>query len=358
MPREGADPFEQPFVDGAVEVAGRRIPRVPTVLTGADTWGAAKVRLGIGRYDYTVEPGLYAVGNPTEESQVLVTANYKLSFDALRRELAQVDAFILVLQTMGINVWCAAGKGSFGTDELVRQIVSQRLIEVVSHRRVIVPQLGAPGVAAYEVKHRSGFKVVYGPIEAAHLPAFLAAKNRATPAMRKKGFGLHERAVLVPMELVPAAKIALPLAVGLALVAALGGEGSFAAELLSAGFVAAAAVMVGLLAGAVLSPLLLPWLPGRAFAVKGAAIAMVIALPLLVLIQGWVGLAGDNGRFELAGLVLLATVISSFAAMNFTGSSTYTSLSGVEKEMRVAVPTQIAASVVGVGLFVAGRFYL
>jgi acetyl-CoA decarbonylase/synthase complex subunit gamma len=331
---------------------------VPTGLSAGDTWGSVKVRVGIGRYDYTVEPGLYAVGRPNEASPVLVTANYKLTFDALRKELTGVDAFILVLQTMGINVWCAAGKGTFGTDELVRQIVSERLIEVVSHRRVILPQLGAPGVAAHEVKHRSGFKVMYGPVQAAHIGEFLAAKNKATPSMRKKEFPFSERAVLVPMELVPAAKIALPLAAGLALVAALGGEASFWAELLSVGLVAAASVIIGLLAGAVLSPLLLPWLPGRAFAVKGAVIAVVVALPLLALMRGWVGVAGGNSWLEFVGLVLFATVISSFAAMNFTGSSTYTSLSGVEKEMRVAVPAQVVFGIVGVLAFISGRFFL
>ena len=358
MPREGADPFDQPFVDDAHQVGDRRIPRVSTRLSGADTWGAVKVRVGIGRYDYTVEPGLYAVGNPDAEAPVLVTANYKLTFDALRKELAGVDAFILVLQTMGINVWCAAGKGTFGTDELVRQIVTECLIEVVSHRRVILPQLGAPGVAAHEVKHKSGYKVIYGPIQASHIPAFLAAKNKATPEMRRKAFPLRERTVLVPMELVPASKIALPLAIALALVAALGGQGSFVSELLSAGVLAAVAVIAGTLAGAVLSPLLLPWIPGRAFAIKGTVVAVLLAIPTLVLVQLGVGTMADTPWVEFVGLGLVAVTISSFAAMNFTGSSTYTSLSGVEKEMRVAVPTQIVVGILGVGLFIGGRFFV
>jgi acetyl-CoA decarbonylase/synthase complex subunit gamma len=358
VPREGADPFDQPFVDGSHALGGRRIPRVSTRLSGGDTWGTVKVRVGIGRYDYTVEPGLYAVGNPRAEAPVLVTANYKLTFDALRRELTGLDAFILVLQTMGINVWCAAGKGTFGTDELVQRIASERLEEVVSHRRVILPQLGAPGVAAHEVKQRSGFKVVYGPIQADRIPAFLAAKNKATPEMRQKAFPISERAVLVPMELVPASKIALPLAVALALVAGLGGQTSFVAELFSAGLLAAVAVIAGTLAGAVLSPLLLPWIPGRAFAVKGTVMAVLFAVPILVLLQLAVGTMLEAPWAELVGLGLVAIAISSFAAMNFTGSSTYTSLSGVEKEMRVAVPAQLVMGVVGVGFFIGGRFYL
>jgi acetyl-CoA decarbonylase/synthase complex subunit gamma len=331
---------------------------VSTRLSGGDTWGAVKVRVGIGRYDYMVEPGLYAVGNPGAEAPVLVTANYKLTFDALRRELTGLDVFILVLQTMGINVWCAAGKGTFGTDELVQRIATERLEEVASHRRVIVPQLGAPGVAAHEVKKRCGFKVIYGPIQADHIPAFLAAKNKATPEMRRKAFPLWERAVLIPMELVPASKIALPLAAGLALVAGLGGQASFTTELLSAGLLAAVAIIAGTLAGAVLSPLLLPWIPGRAFAVKGTVIAVLFAVPALVIVQQFVDPMLDNPWVELIGLGLVAIAISSFAAMNFTGSSTYTSLSGVEKEMRVAVPTQLVFGIVGFGVFLSGRFFI
>jgi len=122
---------------------------------------------------YTVDPGLYAVGNPDAQSPVLVTANYKMSFDRLRAELSGIDAWILVLNTDGINVWCAAGKRTFGTEELVRRIESSGLARVVAHRKLIVPQLGGPGVAAHQVKELSGFRVVYGPIRAEDLPAFL-----------------------------------------------------------------------------------------------------------------------------------------------------------------------------------------
>ena len=65
-----------------------------------------------------------------------VTANYKLSFDALRSQLADLDAWILVLETNGINVWCAAGKGTFGTDELVHRIRECQLEKVVKTRNL------------------------------------------------------------------------------------------------------------------------------------------------------------------------------------------------------------------------------
>ena len=81
--------------------------------------------------NYLVPAGLYAIGEPTAEAPVVVTANYKMSFDLVRRELSGRNVFLLVLETFGINVWCAAGKGSFGTDELVQRIASSGLARVV-----------------------------------------------------------------------------------------------------------------------------------------------------------------------------------------------------------------------------------
>ena len=98
------------------------IPVVSTQLNLSDYWGAIKVRWGIGRNNYTVVPGLYKVGTPGRESDVFVSANYKLSFDTLRKNLDSINAWILVIDTKGINVWCAAGKGTFGTKELVKRI--------------------------------------------------------------------------------------------------------------------------------------------------------------------------------------------------------------------------------------------
>ncbi len=96
-----------------------RVPRVPAQLTLTDKLGALKVRFGIGRDDYKVTPGLYKIGNPDSQSDVLLSANYKLSFDMLRKELDGMNLWMLVVDTKGVNVWCAAGKGNFGTDDIM-----------------------------------------------------------------------------------------------------------------------------------------------------------------------------------------------------------------------------------------------
>lgn len=102
------------FVKGFINTAAGKIPQIETSQVFRDISGAWKARWGINRMSYKVPPGLYAVGQPNQDSPVLVSANYKLSFDMLRKELAGLDAWIMVIDTKGINVWCAAGKGTFG----------------------------------------------------------------------------------------------------------------------------------------------------------------------------------------------------------------------------------------------------
>jgi hypothetical protein len=303
--------------------------------------------------NYRVDPGLYALGNPGPESPVFVTANYKLSFDLLRRALEGRDGWILVLDTKGINVWCAAGKGTFGTTELVNRIQASRLERVVEHRKLVVPQLGGPGVSAHRVRQLSGFQVVYGPIEAEDLPAFLDAGYKATPEMRRKTFTLGERAILIPIELVhalPKVAILLPLFV---LLGGLSGAGTFWASAWSQGVSAAAALLTSVVMGTVFMPLLLPFLPGRAFGFKGLILSLAGAICFLAFTAGRG--QGFPGHLEKLAFVLMIFAFTSYLAMDFTGASTCTSFSGVKKEMRYAVPLEIGAGAAGIALWLGTR---
>ena len=303
---------------------------------------------------YMVEPGLYALGKPDEQSQVLVTANYKMSFDKLRQALPGLDVWILVLDTKGINVWCAAGKGTFGTAELVGRIESGGLSQIVSHRELILPQLSGPGVAAHQVKKLSGFKVIYGPIRARDLPTFLDAGHQATPEMRSKTFTTWERLVLIPMELGQALKVGLLILPILFVLAFLGRSGEGLTNGLSHGLFSALAFLTAILAGAVLTPLLLPWLPGRAFSIKGLIPGCFTAAILFIFRWGdWITL---GSRLEMLAWLFLIPAVSAYLAMNFTGASTYTSLSGVKKEMRWALPLEIGAGILGLILWLGSNF--
>lgn len=307
----------------------------------ADVLGMIRVRLGFGRMSYGMAPGLYAMGSPTPESPVLVTANYKLTVDVLRRELRGRDLWVLVLDTANVNVWCAAGKGLFGTAELTRQIEATRLAERLTRRRVILPQLGAPGVAAHQVKSQTGFHVVYGPVRAKDIPEFLDHGEKATPTMRRVTFPLRERLALTPIELRQHLFAALILVLALSLAPVL--WRGWDQGMWNHGLHGGAAGVACWLAGCLLGPALLPWLPGRAFWVKGAFLGATLAAVL--------ALAGVfQGLLPTLGAVLWLGAGVSFLLMNFTGSATFTSQSGVKLEMK-AIPAQLAAGTLGLVLW-------
>lgn len=332
-----------PWIIGKILTPVGYVSRVATKMTRADKVGTWKARWKINRMNYSIPPGLYCVGQPDENSPVLVTANYKMSFDKLRAELQQINAWIVVLDTRGINVWCAAGKGTFGTAEIVNRIELVRLSQVVAHRTIILPQLGAPGVAAHEVRKQSGFKVVYGPTQAKDLPAFLAAGMKATKAMRSMKFGFLDRVTLIPVELTAAMKPLL-ITAAILLIVMLSGLGKV-------GYRDIYALIGTVLMGTVLTPALLPWIPGRAFAFKGWIMGLLWAGVLVYLGGGITG-----GWIIPVAYLLLLPAISAFLAMNFTGASTYTSLSGVQKEIKFAMPLIIGLSTIGVILWGLGQF--
>lgn len=352
--RHASLPPPAPWIVGSVIAPIGDVPVVSTRLTIADRLGAWKARWGIGRMQYRVAPSLYAVGNPTPDSPVLVSANYKLSFDRLRSHLSGLDAWIMVVDTKGVNVWCSAGKGTFCAEEVVRRIEAVRLPEVVSARKLILPQLSAAGVAAHEVRKRSGFHVVFGPVRTDDVPAFLAAGMQATSEMREVQFPLGDRLAVIPVELVQAASKVLFVAACFFLLAGFGRDGYSASRATDAGLFSAALFLLVCLASLTLTPMLLPWLPGRAFAIKGAW----LGLGLLVALMGykWPLPGASENWFVFGAWCLILPAVASFAAINFTGCTTFTSVSGARREVRIAVPIQVAFAGLGIVLWLVGRF--
>ena len=349
-----AEALNAEWITGVITTKAGKIPLVSTDLTLADKLGSWKARWGIKRMGFIVTPGLYAVGNPTSESYVFVTANYKMSFDHLRSQLGGRDAWIIVLDTKGINVWCAAGKGTFGTDELVNRMDKIKLSEIVTHRKLILPQLGATGVSAHEVENRTGFKVIYGPILATDLPAFVDSHMSATRQMRSVRFSLTDRLPLIPIEITNSLKYILLIVACFFLLSGLSSGGYSFEKVLTVGLGCVVLLSGAYLAGTVLTPVLLPWLPGRSFASKGAWAGLIFVLTAYG--YSWIYEGFFGNMINDIAWILLILAISSFLGMNFTGASTYTSLSGVRREMRIAVPLQIAFAVIGFGLWLTGRF--
>lgn len=314
-----------------------------------DYLGALKVRSTLRRNNYMVEPGLYAIGNPNETSEVLVSANYKLSFDLLRKNLKGLNIWIMVLDTKGVNVWCAAGKGTFGTEELINRIGLTGIKNRINHQRIIVPQLGAPGIEAHKVKQKTGLKVNYGPVRAQDIKAYLNNKLQATPQMRQVQFNLADRLLLTPVEIVYSSKYLL---LSMAIVFLLSGfqDLSFSIQnLITFGIKNSFVVFAAFASGTFLGPVLLPILPFRSLALKGLFAGTLVWLILFATIMH------KTVSVEAIAFLFATLALGSFFTMNFTGATTYTSLSGVQKEMKFAIPAQIAAGIVSVLLLIISK---
>ncbi len=330
-----------------MNTAAGLVPVAATEWTWADRRGQIRSRLGSFRDDYTVRPGLFAVGKPDAASDIFVSANYKLSFDLLRRALKGLDGWILVLDTKGINVWCAAGKGTFGTDELVKRVLGLNLAGLVSHRNLILPQLGATGVKAAEVKKKTGFHVRFGPVEADDIPAYVRAGYTAAPGTREIRFGLLQRLVLTPIELNQALR-RLPVAALVILVLfGLQPSGIIFKSAWLEGWPFLLLCLTGVLAGAFIMPALLPLIPFRSFAAKGLLAGASAVIPLILLTP-----AGGSSIYLDATAMILFPLISSYLALQFTGATTFTTFSGVKKELKLWVPLYIAGLAVSIILLI------
>jgi len=294
-----------------------------------DKVGTASVRLGFNRNDYKVKPGIYALGCPTKDSDVLVTCNYKLTVDMIRSTVKK-DYWLLIIDTDGVNVWCAAGKGSFGSAELIYSIKEFDLDCYVSHKRIILPQLGAPGIQDYLITQLTGYQVVYGTIRIEDLETFIENDYKTNEGMRSVTFKLKDRMVLTPLELIKSFRF-----IGVVLLLCLVIPVFELEHFLM--------FLTGSLVGTVIFPVVLPIRPFRMFYKNGILLSMVLNIPFIL----------SPSFITLAWYVLSAS-FAGYLSLNFTGSTTFTSLSGVRKETEEAVKVLAFMVVVSIAFIVVG----
>src|SRR5216684_3698655 len=141
---------------------------------------------------YPIKPGLIRIGNPGQSSPVLVTTNYDLTVRRMCRALKDLDCYLLVAPAAGVDVWCAATGGRFTIDSVISVLKTSRIGQLVKHRRLILPQLSATGINIFELRKRSGWSAVFGPIRAEDIPEYLAARRRPE-SMTRVSFAIPER---------------------------------------------------------------------------------------------------------------------------------------------------------------------
>ena len=142
---------------------------------------------------FPCETGLVKIGRPGRNSPVLLTGNFRLTVERLKRHLEGIDAYLLVANSRGVNVWCAATGGLLTNHDVVSVLKTSGIAELVDHRKLVLPQLAATGIEGKVVREKTGWRVEWGPVDAAEIPAFLARGLETTPEMRTVSFRWPQR---------------------------------------------------------------------------------------------------------------------------------------------------------------------
>lgn len=137
---------------------------------------------------FPCKTGVIRIGAPGRDAPVFMTCNFRLTVERVRRALAGFDAYLLVADSRGVNVWCAATGGLFTNHDAISVLKTSGIEDLVDHRRVILPQLAATGIEGELIREKTGWSVIWGPVYARSLPAFLESGLTKSEKMRVVSF--------------------------------------------------------------------------------------------------------------------------------------------------------------------------
>jgi hypothetical protein len=292
------------------------------------------------RSPHRAEPGLYCLGRPGPDSPVLATANYPLTFDILRRDLDGRDCWILVLDTDGMNVASSAKTGRFGTEELITRVQKTRLQDVVRHRLLILPQLGAQGMDGEAVRRHTGFDLLPGPVRSADLSSYISRGHSATPEMSAVRLSLRDRLDLSLGEMARSFLLFPVFAFGALIVAGLGPDGVSLGRAWVGVWPLFALGLGSICAGSLLVPAALPLIPFRAFWIKGWLTGAAVTAALLY----GAGLARGMDPLFVTACWLFFPAASAALGLRFVGATPPGFSPGARNEIRHAWPFFAAAA--------------
>lgn len=286
---------------------------------------------------YTVEPGLYYTGDHYDSSSpILVTSNYHLSVFLVARRARSFNARLLVVDTDGINVWCAAGKGRFSNQEIFKQLnrYDRNLLTDSKKISLILPKVGLSGVNLAELR-KQRIRPVIGPLYARDIPLYLAEPPFKDRKKDRINFGLQMRIFTVLPSLVQTFTYSLAIALVLFLI-----EVFFGLK------VPMGLIFITLAAG-LMYPLLFPFIPGERFAVKGLWLGAVIGLGLVIAM-----ISGIITSSQLLMGLPFAIGISMFLGLSYTGESAVSNYSRVRREIARFLPINVAFFLVSIVAYI------
>ncbi len=172
-----ADPMKEALI------AATFIAKYGGIIVLSDFHGESVFPLAVARLNVYTDPqrpmmmqqGIYPIGNPTEDSPVLITTNFALTYFIVSGEVegSRVPAWLLVMDTEGLSVLTAWAAGKFVGDAIGQFVKKSGITEKVKHRKIIIPGFVAAVSGDLEEELGPDWEVKIGPREAAHITAFL-----------------------------------------------------------------------------------------------------------------------------------------------------------------------------------------
>lgn len=137
--------------------------------------------------------GLFRIGQPDRNAPVFVSGNFFHTVSMLTRRLKGIDCYLLVADSAGINVWCAAGTGDFTEHKIADAVNTCALADVVDHRDLVLPQLAAVGIDREKLLAECGFRGKWGPASYLDIKEYLKRGGHCTDEMRHVSLSVAER---------------------------------------------------------------------------------------------------------------------------------------------------------------------
>jgi acetyl-CoA decarbonylase/synthase complex subunit gamma len=164
-------------------IAGTLIAKYAGIIVLSDFQGESLFPLLVARLNIYTDPqrpmmmqqGIYPVGNPNEDSPVLITTNFALTYFIVSGEIeaSRVPSWLMVMDTEGLSVLTAWAAGKFVGDAIGQFVKKSGITEKVKHRKIVIPGFVAAVSGDLEEELGPDWEVKIGPREAAHLSPFL-----------------------------------------------------------------------------------------------------------------------------------------------------------------------------------------
>jgi acetyl-CoA decarbonylase/synthase complex subunit gamma len=133
------------------------------------------------RKPVSVEAEVVTIGSPTEDSPVLMTTNFALTYFTVANDIenAKVDSYLLVVDSEGMSVESAVAGRKMTADSVAEAIKEFKLEELVKHRNIIIP--GRSARLSGEIQEASGWSVSVGPLDSSGIAKYVEEKWNPYP---------------------------------------------------------------------------------------------------------------------------------------------------------------------------------